>query len=56
MLSGETIVGGIHSSVQVFTASGIKVDIGASATSVTWKALPLNHSALVGARKPIWQQ
>lgn len=55
MLSGETIVGGIHSSVQVFTASGIKVDIGASATSVTWKALPLNHSALVGARKAIWQ-
>lgn len=56
MPSREIIVGGTHSSMQVFTASGIKVDTGASAISVTWKTLPLNHSALVGARKATWQQ
>jgi hypothetical protein len=39
-LSGEILVGGIHSCMQVFTASGMVVDTGASAVNWTKRTLP----------------
>lgn len=51
MLSWEIVVGGSHSSMQVFTALGTRVDTGASAINMTCKTLPLNQSDLVGSKK-----